>query len=169
MNISKRNKIVGAVLSLFIVIMFLFAYANVPLFKLFCSAVGIQLSPNEKVVVKNEPAGREIEVQFSTIVADNLPIIFNPKERTQKIHLGVPSHNPYRFVNMSDRSVYFRPVHSVLPQSASKKLTMTECFCFKDMLLEPKEERSVPMTYVFHKDLDRGVMSITMNYTIFKR
>lgn len=153
--------------------MFVFGYANVPLFKRFCSAIGIGISPNAEPGEKQEDivadSTRPLKVQFTTTVNDELPIMFESEKSSSEIYVGESDKNIYHFVNLSDDTLYFRPVHSVFPAQASKKYTMLECFCFQDMTLMPHEDISVPLVYYFKPDLDPKVDRVTMHYTLFKR
>ena len=156
-----------------IVAMFIFGYANVPLFKRFCSAIGIGLSPNAEIgndsteVVLDKT--RPLKVIFTTTVNDDLPILFKSEKNSSNIFVGESDRNIYHFTNLTDDTLYFRPVHSVFPAQASKRYTMLECFCFRDMVLMPKEDVAVPLVYYFKNDLDPEVNRVTMHYTLFQR
>jgi len=169
----KRNKIFLIVLVVIIVGMFAFGYANVTLFKSFCSAIGIGISPNSEPGEKSDEivadSTRPLKVLFTTTVNDDLPIIFESEKNSADVFVGQSDKNTYHFVNMSDDTLYFRPVHSVFPAQASKKYTMLECFCFRDMTLLPHEDVTVPLVYYFQPDLDEEVDRVTMHYTLFKR
>ncbi len=149
--------------------MFVFAYFNVPLFKLYCQKVGIALSPNAKASGELKSNGRQITVLFTGVVAGKLPVAFNAKDSFQKIVLGKPSKNEYHFVNLSNDTIYFRPVHSVLPQDAATKLTLTKCFCFDGQTILPHQEYTLPVIYSFSSDLDSDVENVTMHYTLFQK
>ena len=155
------------------IIMFVFGYANVPLFKRFCSAIGINLSPNAEIVAEDGEiaidSARPLKVLFTTSVNDDLPIVFEAKKHSSNIFVGENDKNIYHFVNMSDDTLYFRPVHSVFPADASKKYTMLECFCFRDMILLPREEVEIPLVYYFKPSLSEEVNRVTMHYTLFVR
>ncbi len=169
----RRNGKVLLILLGVAVVMFVFGYANIPIFKSFCSAIGINLSPNAEIAAQDEEiqvdTTRPLKVIFTTSVNDNLPIVFDAKKHHANIYVGQSDKNTYHFVNMSDDTLYFRPVHSVFPAEASKKYTMLQCFCFKDMTLNPHEEVEVPLVYYFKNSLDKDVDRVTMHYTLFKR
>jgi cytochrome c oxidase assembly protein subunit 11 len=169
----KRNNKILILLLAVVVGMFVFGYANVPLFKRFCSAIGIGLSPNSAPEQKTEEVlvdkSRPLKVLFTTTVNDDLPIMFDSEKKSSNIFVGESDKNNYHFVNLSNDTLYFRPVHSVFPAAASKRYTMTECFCFKDMMLLPHEDVSVPLVYYFKPELNKEVTRVTMHYTLFKR
>ncbi len=169
----KRNSKILLGLLAVAVIMFAFGFANVPLFKQFCAAIGIDLSPNAGA--SQDEAGievdstRQLKVLFTTSVNDDLPIVFESKKHESEVFVGESDKNMYHFVNMTDDTLYFRPVHSVFPADASKKYSMIECFCFRDMMLLPHEEVEVPLVYYFKPSLSEEVNRVTMHYTLFQR
>ena len=172
----KKNTKMLLILLAVMVGMFAFGYANVPLFKMFCSAVGINVEQPDEMAAKAavEASGdvdttREVKVLFTTTVSDNLPIVFESDKSRGSMHPGGMDEVHYRFVNLSNDTLYFRPVHSVYPAEANDKYTMIKCFCFKDMILAPHEEVVHPLLFSIHKDLDPSITRITMHYTLFKR
>ncbi len=110
---SKNSKLLIG-LAMFGVGMFAFGYANVPLFQMFCSAVGIQIQNPDNIVV-GEVKGdgevdtsRELKVLFSTTVNDGLPILFESSKSRVTINPGATDQVDYRFVNLSADTLYFR-------------------------------------------------------------
>lgn len=150
-----------------IVLMFGFTFAQVPLFRLVCQRLGFGLSPNYEGTEGGN--GREVTVLFTGVVAGKLPVYFRAKHSLVTTKVGERFNNEYHFVNMSDDSVFFRPVHSILPEEAAKRYTMLKCFCFDDQALGPHEEKTFPVISLLSSDLDPGVEQITLNYTLFQK
>lgn len=170
----SRNSKLLMILAVLGLGMFAFGFANVKLFKMFCSAVGIQVDNPETIKAAADgdrivDENRDITVLFTTTVNDNLPVLFEASESRAKVHPGATDQVDYRFVNLSADTLYFRPVHSVYPAEANSKYDMIKCFCFQDMMMLPHEEQVHPLVYSFHTDLDQKVSRVTMAYTIFKR
>jgi cytochrome c oxidase assembly protein subunit 11 len=153
------------------VLMFAFAFANVPAFKLFCRKLGFGLSPNntEAKVADAKTAGREIEVLFMGVVAGGAPIVFEGVEPTKEVRLGEQAETAYRFVNLSNDTIRFRPVHSILPEGAATRFALKKCFCFDDQTLLPKQEVTMPVVFSIGSDLDSNVERVTLNYTLFQK
>jgi cytochrome c oxidase assembly protein subunit 11 len=147
--------------------MFGFAFAQVPLFSLFCQKIGFAISPLSDV--KEASDGREVKVLFTGVVAGKLPVYFKAKRSIETVKIGQKFENEYKFVNMSDDTVYFRPVHSILPEDAAKKFTMTKCFCFDDQTLLPHEEKTFPVISILSADLNPDVEQVTLHYTLFEK
>ncbi|HKZ22289.1 MAG TPA: cytochrome c oxidase assembly protein [candidate division Zixibacteria bacterium] len=166
---KKKNLRLFLILAGLGIFMFVFAFINVPLFRMYCQKVGIAISPNTKASPESKSNGRKVTVLFTSVVANNAPILFKPKESFQTIPLGETAKNEYRFVNMSNDTIYFRPVHSVLPEDAATKLTLSKCFCFDDQVILPHQEYILPVLYSFKSDLDSEVENITMHYTLFPK
>jgi len=167
-TLGRRNRRLALfILVPVLLVMFGFAFAQVPLFRMVCQRLGFAISPLS--TVKESGNGRKIEVLFTGVVAGKLPVYFRPKYAIQTVKVGERFNNEYHFVNMSDDSVYFRPVHSVLPEEAAKKFTMMKCFCFDDQALAPREEKVFPVISVLSFDLDSTVQQVTINYTLFEK
>ncbi len=170
---NKNNKLLLILAGVFSV-MLVFGYANDRLFKLFCDAIGISLSPNsnydpDAINTLSVDTTRTIKVVFNTEVMRDVPAFFTVKERSYDIHLGKTYENDYTFINRSNDTLYVRPVHSVYPASASTKYTMMECFCYDDMTLYPKQEITLPLTFYFSNDVSPYVNRIVMHYSLVKR
>jgi cytochrome c oxidase assembly protein subunit 11 len=164
----RRTRILLWTLIPLVLAMFGFAFAQVPLFKTFCQAIGFAQSPNS-ANVKTGGSGREVSVLFTGIAAGKLPVYFKAKNTVEKARLGQRFDNEYKFVNMSDDSVFFRPIHSVLPEEAARKFTMLKCFCFNDQAMAPHEEKTFPVIYMLSSDLDSTIQQVSLNYTLFEK
>jgi cytochrome c oxidase assembly protein subunit 11 len=177
---AKRipNGVLGGALLVLVLLMFTFAYANVPLFKLFCARFGIgdtgkaglrrgmldDLSSSTGPILS-----RDIQVKFMGVSASGLPMRFGPTSPSVHVHPGRPVHTSYVFTNMSDDSVFFRAVHSIAPQKAAREFQLIECFCFEDQALGPRESRELPVYFALSPRTPADVNEIQLNYTLFPR
>jgi cytochrome c oxidase assembly protein subunit 11 len=165
---KKRNRrLTGFLLIPIALLMFGFTFAQVPLFRLFCQKIGFAISPLSNV--KESADGRDVKVLFTGVVAGDLPVYFKAKHSIENVKVGQRFENEYKFVNMSNDTVYFRPVHSILPEDAAKKFTMTKCFCFDDQTLLPHEEKTFPVISILSADLNPDVEQVTLHYTLFEK
>ena len=168
----NKNRKLGLVLGGVGVLMFGFAFANVPAFKLFCRKLGFGLSPNNTEAKTTSAAvsgNREVEVLFMGIVAGGAPISFEAVEATKEVRLGRQTETAYRFVNLSNDTIRFRPVHSILPEGAATRFSLKKCFCFDDQTLLPKQEVTLPVVFSIAPDLDSNIERMTLNYTLFQK
>jgi cytochrome c oxidase assembly protein subunit 11 len=174
---QPNNALLGAAMALLVVLMFTFAYANVPLFKLFCARFG--LGGAGKAAVKgglppmSSTTGpiesRDITVTLMGITASGLPVSFRPSVPSIVTIPGKPVHLSYVFTNMSDDSVFFRAVHSIVPQKAASEFQLIQCFCFEDQSLGPRESRTLPVYFALSPRLPVGIEEMTLSYTLFPR
>lgn len=168
----SKNKKLGLILGGVGILMFAFAFANVPAFKMFCRKLGFGLSPNNpeaKLSDATVKGGREVEVLFMGVVAGGAPIVFEAVEATKEVRLGQQAETAYRFVNLSKDTIRFRPVHSILPEGAATRFSLKKCFCFDDQTLLPKQEITMPVVFSIASDLDSNVERVTLNYTLFQK
>jgi len=54
-----------------------------------------------------------------------------------------------------------------MPGLASKYFKKTECFCFVNQRIGPKEERRMPLMFVIEPDLPREIHTVSLGYTFF--
>jgi cytochrome c oxidase assembly protein subunit 11 len=172
------NGLLGGSMALLVVVMFAFAYANVPLFKLFCARFG--LGGAAKAFVKRGDAPpmsssngpvelRDITVELMGVTASGLPVRFRPSVPSVTTIPGKSVHLTYDFVNMSDDSVFFRAVHSIAPVAAAREFQLIQCFCFEDQSLGPRESRTLPVYFALSPRVPVGINELTLSYTLFPR
>jgi len=173
-----KNGVLGGTLALLVLLMFSFAYANVPLFKLFCARFGI--GGQGKAAIKGGEApdmsssngpieSRDITVTLMGVTASGLPVRFKPSVASVTTIPGRPVHLSYDFTNMSDDSVFFRAVHSIVPQKAAREFQLIQCFCFEDQSLGPRETRTLPVYFALSPRMPVGIDEMTLSYTLFPR
>jgi len=172
------NGVLGGAMALLVLLMFSFAYANVPLFKLFCARFGI--GGQGKAAFKGGEApemsssngpiqSRNITVELMGVTASGLPVRFKPSVASVTTTPGRPVHLSYAFTNMSDDSVFFRAVHSIVPQKAAREFQLIQCFCFEDQTLGPRETRTLPVYFALSPRMPMGIDEMTLSYTLFPR
>ncbi len=175
---KPSSMVLGVALALGVSLMFAFAYANVPLFKLFCARFGIggagkaALREGDLPVMSSTTGpieSRDITVTFMGVAASGLPVRFGPTIPSVTTHPGMPVRLSYVFTNMSDDSVYFRAVHSIVPQQAAREFQLIQCFCFDDQALGPRETRTMPVYFALSPRMPPGIEELTLSYTLFPR
>lgn len=176
MKIQLSNKVFGFALAGLVLLMFSFAYANVPLFKLFCERFGLDGSGKARMQggapVSSATAnvkGRDVRVKFMGVSGTGLPVRFGPSAPTVSTYPGKPVKVDYTFENTSGDSVYFRAVHSIRPVQAAKEFQLMQCFCFEDQTLAPHETRVLPVYFALSPRFPEKVNELILNYTLFPR
>jgi cytochrome c oxidase assembly protein subunit 11 len=172
------NGLLGGAMALLVVVMFVFAYANVPLFKLFCARFGLGGAAKARVKggevlpmsSSNGPVElRNITVTLMGVTASGLPVRFKPSVPSVTTIPGKSVHLSYDFINMSDDSVFFRAVHSISPVAAAREFQLIQCFCFEDQTLAPRESRTLPVYFALSPRMPVGINELTLSYTLFPR
>ncbi|MDX1970974.1 MAG: cytochrome c oxidase assembly protein [Candidatus Sumerlaeia bacterium] len=167
-TVARKNGKFLMILASIGVVMFLFAFANVPLFGMLCSALGIPLSPLEPRVVASEPTDREVKMIFLGTKSGDIPLQVSPVNTLQMARLGEVVTNDYRFVNLSDRWVYFYPIHTLQPIAVADLIDLSKCFCFNPQKIAPGARVTLPVVYQISSDLPENYNNLTMNYTMFE-
>ncbi len=140
-----------------------------PLYTALCSVAGVEARPNSDAITRIEPgqvAERTIDVNMSTEIRDGLQVKFYAVTPRETATVGEDHANTYVLKNMTDKSLFIRPVHSVTPPMAASEFQMTKCFCFNDMELEPFAEREFEVVYCFGTDMDKRVRQAWVSYTL---
>jgi cytochrome c oxidase assembly protein subunit 11 len=175
------NGALGGGMAVLVVVMFAFAYANVPLFKLFCARFGLGGAGKAAAkgwgalesTVPSSSTGpilkRNITVGLMGVSASGLPVRFGPSISSVTTIPGRPVHLSYTFTNMSDDSVYFRAVHSIAPVEAAREFQLMKCFCFDDQTLGPRQTVNLPVYFALSPRTPANIHELILSYTLFPR
>lgn len=163
----NRFRLALAAVSLAMLALFLFEFPK--LYQLWCKATGTQQNPNnaQAAAAPAQATGRFIDVLFEGVPYNDLPVRFYPDQPELKVEVGVDTWNTYHFKNVSDHTVYFRPVHQVSPLAASLYFGMKVCFCFNNQEIPAGETRDFPVAFTFSPDLDPRINTVTIRYGLF--
>lgn len=166
------NKRLALKLAIIAVLMFGFGYALVPLYNVFCKANGINgrtgMISAAQAAREQEVIDRVVTVKFDTNVSDKLPWKFKPMQLRIKVHPGVISEAMFYVENLSSDTIVGQAVPSVVPNRAASYFNKTECFCFTQQTLGPKEHRSMPVRFIIDAGLPQGYSTLTLSYTFFR-
>lgn len=148
---------------------FALAFALVPIYRLACEKLlGIKFEDGPVEVQSYEPdLSREVTVEFTTGVNSKLPWQFRAEKLSMKVHPGQLSEAMFYARNDSPLPIIGQAVPSVAPASVAIFFNKTECFCFTEQLLNPGEERAMPVRFVVDPDLPAQVDTLTLSYTFF--
>jgi cytochrome c oxidase assembly protein subunit 11 len=171
------NALLGFALAGGVLVMFSVAYANVPLFKMFCQRFGLggtaKAGSKEATWQQSSSTGpmavRDIQVKFMGVVGSGLPVRFGPSDPVITAKIGKPVHLLYTFTNMSDDSVFFRAVHSIAPVEAAREFQLMQCFCFDDQSLAPRQTVKLPVYFALSPRTPSNVHEVILSYSLFPR
>lgn len=150
---------------------FLFCFSLVPLYDIACEKLfGVRLSSDAAVASElstEVDTSRWVTVQFLTTVNGTLPWEFQPKVGSLRVHPGQLTEVWFVASNTSDQPLVGQAVPSLVPNEASLFFNKTECFCFTEQLLKPRETRDMPVRFVVDPRLPADVDTLTLSYTFF--
>lgn len=149
--------------------MFLFAFALIPLYDVFCDITGINGKTRGKALyqVSEVKQDREITVEFLTNINRGMPWVFKPMVRSLKVHPGELNEVKFYAKNKSRKDIIGQSVPSVSPGEGALYLNKTECFCFDQQQLAAGEEIEMPMKFYIDADLPEDITHLTLSYQLF--
>lgn len=144
-----------------------FAFLQVPLFRVFCTHLGIYVPADQKLAASTGPVSpRTVTVSFSGVQADGMGIIFHPETTMQTVHIGERAENHFVFENDSDKTVYFRAIHDIYPYQAATHLALIQCFCFTNQTMKPHTKKTLPVIYQVNRGMNQLVSRVSVMYTL---
>ena len=168
----NQNIKTAVTLTAIAVAMFGFGYAMVPLYDVFCDAVGLNGKTGEISVAEasrsEKDATRIITVQFDTNVNSELRWRFGADAREMQVHPGEINEAFFFAENLTGHSITGQAVPSVAPFQASVYFNKTECFCFTRQTLGPHERREMPVRFIIDPALPDKIRFLTLSYTFFQ-
>ncbi|ATJ82921.1 cytochrome c oxidase assembly protein [Halomonas beimenensis] len=150
--------------------MFVFAFALVPLYDVFCQVTGLNGKTSgraQALVHEGVDTSRTVTVQFITRGSAGLPWRLEADNRQLRVHPGESREVTFRFRNQGETASRARAVPSVSPSEASLHLRKLACFCFQEQRLAAGEELAAPLVFQLTPDLPAGVTTVTLVYTLY--
>ncbi|MBM3559778.1 MAG: cytochrome c oxidase assembly protein [Alphaproteobacteria bacterium] len=172
---SGKNGRLGAVLAIVAFGMVGFAFAAVPLYRLYCQTFGLAGTPSVAEAAPGAPAAadaRQVAVRFNADTDPALPWRFEPVQREMKLAVGQEAVAFYRATNLSSQPVTGTAVFNVTPLKAGPVFVKVACFCFTAQTLAPGESVDMPVSFFVDPAIsdDRNladVRTITLSYTFY--
>lgn len=172
-KVKASNRRVLMLLAMVAVLMFGFAFALVPLYRIICNVAGVNsVATNTTrveaadVVAMVVDTSRLITVEFDATVNGNLPWEFKPNIKKVQVHPGERKQVSYYFKNLSNQAVTTQSVPGVTPWQASKHFQKIECFCFNTQTLAAGEAVDMGLLFVIDPALPAEIKTLTLSYTI---
>lgn len=152
----------------------LWVWALVPLYRVVCERIGIEISrtgPWARDAAIASTAGnqapRRVLVHFTGVVNAGLPMDFHPLTRTMEVEVGKTARVSYRFTNLTDKPLDIQAVHSLSPPQADHAFKKMVCFCFTKQVLKPHESKDLPVVFRVEPRLDPLYEDLTLGYTLY--
>jgi len=150
--------------------MFLFGFALVPLYDVFCEITGIngKTSGRYEVAAAGQVDGqRTVTVQFLASNGPGMTWEFRPVQRSVKVHPGEAVTVNFFAANQSDHAMVGQAVPSLAPAEGTPYFHKTECFCFNQQPLEAGESVEMPLVFIVDLDLPEHITKMTLSYTLY--
>ena len=173
-----KNKVLNYTIS----VAFLFggaSYASVPLYRIFCSAMGVggNINLTERKNYSKEQQGisqnRNFSIEFTADTSRGLPWDFKPTIRKLNVKAGETALTFYTATNKSDKDIVGVATYTIQPPQAALYFNKIQCFCFEDQMLNAKETVDMPVFFYLDKDIlkdpkCKDVKDILLSYSFFK-
>jgi cytochrome c oxidase assembly protein subunit 11 len=149
--------------------MFLFAFALVPLYNVFCDITGINGKTRGQALYESVKVDKErvITVEFLTNINRGMPWEFKSMVKSIEVHPGELNEVRFYAKNRSKFDIVGQSVPSVSPGEAALYLNKTECFCFDQQRLNAGEEIEMPMKFYLDTDIPEEITRLTLSYQLF--
>lgn len=150
-------------------LMFLFAFALVPLYDVFCQVTGLNGKPSMEKAQTSESMNstQQVDVGFITHAQADAPFKVTAKNKKLLVNTGEMNKVSFIAENLSQQDRVLQAVPSVSPGLAAQYLHKVECFCFQSQPIKAGE--SVEMTLLFYVDeeIPTEIEEMTLSYTLF--
>lgn len=168
---KNRNTRLVLVLITFVIGMFAFGFALVPIYNSLCKALGINGKTNTASIAYDKQTkvdtSRTITVEFIATKNGGVPWRFHPNTRKVKVHPGEIAKLSFYAENQSGQAMTVQAIPSVTPGIAAKYLKKTECFCFTQQTLNGHEAMDMPLLFHLDSALPSYIRTVTLSYTLF--
>jgi cytochrome c oxidase assembly protein subunit 11 len=147
-----------------------FGWALVPLYDVFCRAVGVgnaEAKDGRATVREAVDVDRVITVEFVADPASVGSFEFRPNVASMRIHPGKLYDTTFYAKNLTAAASVARAVPSISPGEAAKYFHKTECFCFSPQGFAVGEGRDLPVRFIVDPSLPANMDRITLAYTFF--
>ncbi|MGO9946342.1 MAG: cytochrome c oxidase assembly protein [Steroidobacteraceae bacterium] len=149
---------------------FAFGWALVPLYDVFCRAVGIgnaEAKAGPTVAREQVDPNREITVEFVASPASVGSFEFRPQVASMRVHPGKLYATEFFARNLTSGASVAQAVPSISPNGTARYFHKTECFCFTPQKFRVGEGRDMPVRFIVDPELPANVDKITLAYTFY--
>ncbi|HIA08193.1 MAG TPA: cytochrome c oxidase assembly protein [Chromatiaceae bacterium] len=171
-ELDTANRRVVKRLGVVVLAMFGFGFALVPLYDAICDLTGLngKTGQVDEQIAKAYAVDmdRWITVEFVAQVNTELPWMVEPVVRTMRVHPGALTDALFVAQNRKAEQIVGQAIPSLVPNIASRYFDKTECFCFNQQTLGPKERLEMPLRFVIDPAIPKDVGSVVLSYTFFR-
>lgn len=173
---KRRHGLLVGQLLLAALAMFGFGYLMVPLYRIVCTALGVNgalplveaRSQGDRIAP--EPLAKRAPASVRFLA--NLPQggLFDFKTLDPELVVMPGKIYEARFVvrNKESTAVTAQAVVSIQPGAAARHIHKIECFCFTKQHFAAGETREMPVRFYFDQDLPHSVQEISLSYALYR-
>lgn len=156
--------------------MFLFGFALVPLYDVFCDITGLNGKPRNRIdaapqialhQTSSQQTDRSVSIQLLSLGGLAQRWQFKADQASVSLHPGAVLQTHFTITNPTDQPVVVQAVPSVTPGQFAQYLHKIECFCFNRQPLAPHETKQMPLQFYLDSALPADASTLTLAYTLF--
>ncbi len=165
---ASANRALLIKLCVIAVLMFGFAWALIPMYRVICEVTGInQVVKADRVELGDKVAPFEVGLTFDANVQPGLPWAVRPLTLHMSGRTGQFIKVEYEITNRSSRRVIGQALPRYIPAAAAGYVKKIDCFCFREQTFAPGETKRLPVVFVIDPKMPREIRDITLSYTLF--
>ena len=142
--------------------MFVFGFALVPLYDVFCALTGYggKTAAAAQSVSESADPSRTVRLELLASLARSAPWEFRPAVSHLEVHPGQLYETTFHARNLTGEPLIAQAVPSVAPGRAAAHLRKVECFCFTTQAFEPHEQRDLKLVFMVDRDLPADLTTL---------
>lgn len=150
-------------------LMFVFAFALVPLYDIFCEVTGLNGKPSMEQANASESVNvtQQVDVGFITHSQDGAPFQVTTEIKTMTVNTGEMNKVSFNALNLSKQDRVLQAVPSVSPGLAAQYLHKVQCFCFQQQPLKAGDNIDMTLLFYVDEELPVEIEELTLSYTLF--
>ncbi len=171
-SMTRRHRLVAAVLFAVFFGMVGAAYAAVPIYRLICAATGLNGTTRRVERNGTQVLDRKITVHFDANTGAGMPWEFKPLQAALTLRIGETSMAYFSAYNPANRSISGNATFNVTPEIAGRYFDKIQCFCFNQQTLTAGERVELPVVFyvdpaIIKEPGAENITDITLSYTFF--
>lgn len=153
------------------ILMFVFAYALVPIYDVICDVTGFNGKTGrvqDEANYQADPKRKPINISFFAATMAGFPVQFAPEVKAMEVIPGKFYTTNYIATNNTDEVVVGQATPSVAPTDAAAHFKKIECFCFTKQIFKPGETVKMALRFVVEPELNHNIRDISLSYNFFR-
>ena len=172
MKNNKKNIRTASIVLSCLCLMFILAFASVPLYNLFCKVTGYGGTPKTSSNPSYEIRKEKIKIRFNTDVSNKAKIYFQPEKKEIITNFGKSNTINFEVINKSNKELLITSTYNITPQKAGIYFNKLDCFCYEERKVLAGQKIVLPVTFFISPEIiddpnTSELKSLTLSYTFF--